>query len=123
MPRVIQFDIAAKKPERAIRFYEKVFGWRIRKASGPLDYWLVETGSADREGINGGILPRRAEWQRITMIVDVDSAERAAEKVVEAGGVVLQTRTVIPGVGYEVTCRDTEGNAFAVLQFDETAGF
>jgi hypothetical protein len=29
MPRVVHFEVDAKKPERAIRFYEEVFGWRI----------------------------------------------------------------------------------------------
>ena len=57
------------------------------------------------------------------MIADVDSADRAAGKAAEAGGFILQPRTVIPGVGHVVACRDTEGNAFAILESDRTAGF
>ena len=54
MPRVIRFGIAVDKPDRAIAFYKKVFGWQIRKASGPMDYCLVKTGPAAEHGIDGG---------------------------------------------------------------------
>jgi len=37
MPRVIHFDLPADDPERAIRFYETVFGWQIRKWEGPME--------------------------------------------------------------------------------------
>src|SRR3990170_7839182 len=56
--RVIQFDIGADEPERAITFYRGMFGWHIRKVPGPLDYWLVRTGPASQEGINGSIAPQ-----------------------------------------------------------------
>jgi len=31
MPRVIHFEIVADNPERAMKFYEKVFGWEFNK--------------------------------------------------------------------------------------------
>jgi hypothetical protein len=31
MPRVVHFEIYADNPERAIRFYETVFGWQVHK--------------------------------------------------------------------------------------------
>ncbi len=30
MPRVIHFEISANQPERAIKFYNSVFGWKIQ---------------------------------------------------------------------------------------------
>lgn len=57
------------------------------------------------------------------MFAQVESVDATGEKFVDAGGSVLQPRTVIPGVSYVVACRDSEGNPFAVLQADETAGF
>lgn len=54
MPRVVHFEIDAKKPERAIEFYEKVFGWKIEKWKGPVDYWLIMTGKESESGIDGG---------------------------------------------------------------------
>ncbi len=35
MPKVIHFELPADDPERAVAFYEKVFGWTINKW-GPL---------------------------------------------------------------------------------------
>ncbi|HPT75026.1 MAG TPA: VOC family protein, partial [Methanomassiliicoccaceae archaeon] len=55
MPRVIHFEIPAEDPERAVEFYKKVFGWKIDKWEGPIDYWLVMTGENDEPGINGAI--------------------------------------------------------------------
>jgi len=41
MPKVIHFEIPAKDPERAIKFYKEVFEWKIVKWEGDFDYWLV----------------------------------------------------------------------------------
>lgn len=123
MNRVVHFDIAANDTGRAIAFYERVFGWKIGKAHGPLDYWLIKTGKEDEAGIDGGLARRDADWQRITMFVNVASADSVARAVVEAGGSIVQPRTVIPGVGYVIGCKDTEDNIFAIIEESETAGF
>lgn len=44
MARIVHFEIPADDPERAIKFYEDVFGWEVQKWEGPFDYWLVTTG-------------------------------------------------------------------------------
>ncbi len=44
MPRVVHFEIYADQPERAIKFYQDVFGWNFQKWNGPYDYRLVTTG-------------------------------------------------------------------------------
>ncbi len=41
MPRVVHFEINADDPERAAKFYQNVFGWKIKKWEGPIDYWLA----------------------------------------------------------------------------------
>ena len=43
MPRVIHFEILADDPERAVKFYRKVFGWKIKKWKDPADHWHVTT--------------------------------------------------------------------------------
>lgn len=40
MPKFVHIDIATDDPERAAGFYEKVFGWGVRKLEGPVPYWL-----------------------------------------------------------------------------------
>ena len=44
MPRVQHFEISADDPEKVAAFYEKVFGWKITKWEGPVEYWLASTG-------------------------------------------------------------------------------
>jgi uncharacterized protein len=58
MNRPIHFEIPAEKPERAIKFYEKVFGWKFERWNGPMEYWNISTGDS-QPGINGGLMARR----------------------------------------------------------------
>jgi uncharacterized protein len=51
MPRVVHFEIHAGDTQRAISFYEKVFGWTFQKWEGPMRYWLVITGPDDERGL------------------------------------------------------------------------
>ncbi len=44
MARVIHFEIPVNDADRAIAFYQKVFGWKIEKWPGPMEYWLVNAG-------------------------------------------------------------------------------
>ncbi len=123
MGRVIHFDISADNVERAIKFYQGVFDWKIVKARGPLEYWLVSTGTENDPGIDGGIAPRRAAWQRITCFVEVKSLAKSLAKARTHGGRVLQPKTVIFGEGYIAACEDTEGIIIGVMERSETAGF
>ena len=54
MPRVTHFEIVAEDIDKAIKFYEKVFGWKIEKWDGPIEYWMITTGK-DEPGIDGGL--------------------------------------------------------------------
>jgi predicted enzyme related to lactoylglutathione lyase len=57
LPRVIHFEIEADKPEQLAQFYEQVFGWKLEKWVGPMDYWMIITGK-NEPSINGGLLKR-----------------------------------------------------------------
>jgi predicted enzyme related to lactoylglutathione lyase len=56
MPKVIHFDLTADDPERAIAFYQSVFGWKVRKWINPDEYWHITAGDDDEFGIDGGLL-------------------------------------------------------------------
>ena len=120
MPRVVHFEIPADDPERAARFYSGAFDWKVEKWAGPLDYWLVITGGEGEPGIDGGIT-RRAALDRVTNTVDVPSVDEFTDRVVAQGGKVVQPKTAVPYVGYLVYCEDTEGNAFGMMERDESA--
>lgn len=120
MSRVIHFEISTDDPQRAKRFYEQVFGWKIDKWGGPVDYWLIMTGDESLPGINGAI-KRREEKESTTNTISVPSIDEYKQKVEENGGKVLMPKMAIPGVGYHTYCQDTEGNIFGIMEDDENA--
>jgi len=121
MPRVIHFEISAEKPERAIKFYEKVFGWKIAKWEGPVEYWLITTGRENEPGIDGG-LGRRTEPEASTVnTIDVPSVDKYIKKVKANGGTIVSPKHAIPGIGYIAYFKDTEGNIFGMMESDESA--
>ena len=120
MPRVIHFEVAADDPDRAVKFYQDTFDWKIDKWDGPQDYWLVTTGAKEEPGIDGAIM-RRMPGATTINTVDVPSVDEFAQKVVAAGGKVVMPKSAVPGVGYFAYCADTEGNVFGIMQNDPSA--
>ncbi|MBC7284295.1 VOC family protein [Hoeflea sp.] len=115
MPKFVHIDIAADEPERAAEFYEKVFGWTSRKLDGPVPYWLVSPPD-DPSALGAGIAKREQAWQSTTPTIEVSSADEYGARIVAEGGTIIRPKALIPGVGYLLTFRDTEGNAFAILE-------
>lgn len=116
MPGIIHFELCADHPERAVKFYEEVFGWKISNWGGNMDYWLVSTHEENTPGINGAIKLREKPEESTINTMDVSSIDEFVEKVKNAGGTVLTPKQVIPGVGYFAYCKDTEGNIFGILE-------
>ena len=120
MPRVVHFEISADDPQRAIDFYQNVFGWSISKWDGPVDYWLVMTGK-DEPGIDGAIQRRDDPSAHVTYVIDVPSVDEFTSKVLASGGEIAVPKMAVPGVGYTAYFRDTEGNVFGIIQNDPDA--
>jgi predicted enzyme related to lactoylglutathione lyase len=126
MPRVVHFEIHADDPQRAVNFYQSVFGWQIQKWDGPEDYWLVTTGQPPEPGIDGAILKRMGPINGDAVIayvctVDVPSVDDAIAKITSHGGTIALPKMPVPGVGWLVYAKDTEGNIFGALQSDRSA--
>jgi uncharacterized protein len=120
MPRVIHFEIPASAPEKAVKFYSGVFGWKINKWAGPQDYWLIDTGS-EGTGINGAITRESASMSATVNTIGVPSFDDFTKKITENGGKILTPKMTVPGVGYMAYCQDTEGNMFGIMQEDPKA--
>lgn len=115
MPRVIHFEIPADDPERAVDFYKKVFGWKIEKWEGPMDYWLITTGEEDEPGINGAIMPKEF-GDKVRNAISVESFDEYAKKIETEGGKLLTEKSTLPGVGTMAAFEDTEGNVSIVIE-------
>ena len=116
MARVIHFELPADKPERAVKFYEGLFGWKIDKWDGPVDYWLVTTGEEGEPGINGAIKDKATPESVTCNTLGVDSIDVYFNKVKGAGGQVLTEKMEIPGIGWHGYCKDTEGNIVGLME-------
>lgn len=124
MPRVIHFELSADEPERALKFYGEVFGWKSHKWEGPQNYWLLMTGEQVQPGIDGGMMERADNPlppSSATNTIDVPSVDEYAQKIKEHGGKVVLPKGSVPGIGYIAYCEDTEGNVFGIMQFDSSA--
>lgn len=121
MSRVTHFEIPADDPERAIKFYETVFGWTIEKWGHPIEYWLIMTGPEDQPGIDGGLTRREDPEIGVENIIDVSNLEESLENVTGNGGKVIRPKIPVPGVGWVAYIKDTEGNIFGLMESDPEA--
>ena len=120
--RVVHFELMVAEPERALRFYGEVFGWKADKWEGPQDYWLVTTGEDTSMGINGGIgRTQTAECPvQSVNVISVPSVDDYAEKITRSGGTIAMPKMEVPGVGFLAYATDTEGILFGIMEFATT---
>ena len=128
MNRVVHFEIQAENPKRAAKFYTKVFGWKIEKWDGPMEYWMIITGDKKEHGINGGLLTRPAKTppkecgtNAFVCTVDVKNFDETAAKIKKAGGIVAMPKFAIAKMAWQGYFIDTEGNTFGLHQLDSNA--
>jgi len=117
MNRPVHFEILCSDMERASKFYDSVFGWKIQKwGDEGMEYWLVNTGEEGVAGINGGLMNTNQVKQPVINTMAVESLDDSLAKVVASGGKVVTEKAMIPNVGWFSYCEDTEGVVFGMLQ-------
>ena len=124
MPRVIHFEIPADETSRAVKFYQKVFGWKIEKmpGGGPMEYWMIQTVPVDekgmllRSGVNGGMYKKERKENVPINYIAVESIDASIKQVKALGGKIVVDKQEVPGVGWVATALDPEGNPIAMLQ-------
>jgi len=119
---IIHFEIPADDVEKLKKFYTKLFGWKIEKSPGPIDYWLIETVPVDdkmtplRLGVNGGMYKKERKEMKPVNYFSVESIDEYVKKIEALGGKLVQPKQEVPGVGWIAVALDPEGNQFAMLQ-------
>jgi len=121
MPKIVHFELPAEDPERAKKFYEKVFGWKIVKWEGPVEYWLITTGEEDEPGIDGAIMRKEDPNMSVYNTIEVPSFDKFKKKIEKNGGEMVTEKMAIPGIGYFAYFKDPEGNQLGIMESDETA--
>jgi predicted enzyme related to lactoylglutathione lyase len=122
MPTIVHFDLPADDPERAKKFYEKLFDWKFDKVQMPMPYYLIET--KDLEGnpaVRGGMGKRMLPSQQVSNYIGVTSVDVYMANVKKLGGNIIRPKTAVPGFGYLAICVDTENNTFGLWEEDRNA--
>jgi predicted enzyme related to lactoylglutathione lyase len=121
MGRVAHFEIHATDVARAAKFYQAVFGWKVTKWDGPIEYWLVSTGEG--AGIDGAILASQAgppaddaPPKGYVCTIPVESINMAIAAIEGANGKIVVPKFDVPGIGTLAYAHDTENNVFGILQ-------
>jgi predicted enzyme related to lactoylglutathione lyase len=118
------FAINADDVDRAKRFYGGVFGWRF-EAWGPPEFFMIKTKEGEDPGTLGSLQkrhhPKIDGASGVECTIAVASVDQTARKVAELGGTVTLPRMTIGTVGHLIQFRDTEGNAFGAMEYDEKA--
>jgi predicted enzyme related to lactoylglutathione lyase len=135
LPTIVHFEIPANDIERAKKFYNDLFGWKIEKWPGtddsqltsaatgqPMEYWLITTtDDKGNKALGGGMMKRQMPEHKVTNYIGVKSVDEYKSKVEKLGGKVLAPKHTVPGMGYFALCLDTENNPFAIWESNESA--
>jgi predicted enzyme related to lactoylglutathione lyase len=128
MSRVIHFEIHAEKPERCLEFYKTLLNWQFTKWDGPMEYWMIVTGSDQEAGINGGLLRRRGgsptpgqSVNAYVCTIGISNLDATLTQGQSLGAAVAVPKMAVPGVGWLAYLTDPEGNIFGLMQNDPNA--
>jgi predicted enzyme related to lactoylglutathione lyase len=119
---IIHFEIPAADFDKLKQFYAGLFGWKIEKYPGPMEYWMIQTvpvdenGMPQRPGVNGGMVKKNSPEQKPVNYISVESIDESVEKVTKLGGKIVSPKQEVPNVGWITTAMDPEGNHIALLQ-------
>ena len=126
MSQVAHFAINADEVNRALRFYENVFGWKFQ-AYGPPDFFMVDERSAKTTVALRGSLQKRREivpgvaMRGFECTISVDDIETTAAAVQKNGGRIVMQICTLAGIGRLLFFQDPEGNIAGAMQYDSNA--
>lgn len=111
---VMRWQILAKDPDRAAKFYATLFGWTVN-ADNPLGYRAIDTGST--RGIPGGIWPSPPEGHSfVQLFVEVDDVGAHLGRAEALGARVVIPAQKLPDGEEMAVLVDPEGVPFAVFR-------
>ena len=119
---IVHFEIPADDVEKLRKFYSNLFGWKIEKMPGPMEYFGIQTvpvndeGMPVRPGVNGGMMKRQNPDHKPVNYVAVESVDEYVKKIEALGGRVIVPKMEVPGIGWWASALDPEGNQFAIMQ-------
>ncbi len=121
MPNTFDWiEIQTQEIERAARFYEGLFGWRVTKkdAADGSEVWIFDTGGKPRlRNLRRGGLWSRPMGKPLGVVVYVlvDDIDGTLRKAIELGGKVVTPKTP-QGPGFRACFSDPSGNVLGLWE-------
>jgi len=112
---IAHFDIPAENIEKMKKFYSELFGWKIERVGGPIEYYLIET-APEGKGVGGGMAKKEHPSQHPMNYILVESVDEYSKKVEKLGGKIIVPKQTLPGMGYLAVAIDPEGNTFGLWE-------
>jgi len=119
---IVHFDIPAEDVEKLKNFYSELFGWKIYRCPGPIEYWMIETvpvdekGAPVRPGVNGAMCKKDQPQLKPVNYILIEDIDESIQKIKKLGGTITQPKQQVPGIAWIAQAIDPEGNPFAILQ-------
>jgi predicted enzyme related to lactoylglutathione lyase len=119
---IVHFEIPADDVEKLKKFYSELFGWKIEKTPGPVEYWSIQTvpvnekGEPIRPGVNGGMMKKQNPEHKPVSYILVESVDEYVKKIESLDGKIVVPKMEVPGIGWWALASDPEGNQIAILQ-------
>jgi predicted enzyme related to lactoylglutathione lyase len=109
---IVHFEINAKDPQRAKKFYSKVFGWKFKDSEIPgIEYYVVDGVTP-----GGAVNPMQHE-PGVVVYFGTDNIDQTLKDIRDGGGQV-EPKQAIQGMGWFAPCVDPEGNKISLFQND-----
>lgn len=116
--KFVWYELMTSDAQAAAAFYAKVVGWAPRDAGMAEPYTLMQVGDAPVAGLMAlpaehAAMGRKPAWSGYVAVDDVDAM---AERILAAGGKLLQPGSDIPGIGRYAVCADPQGASFMLFK-------
>lgn len=109
---IAHVEIPAKDTDKAVEFYNKLFGWDFKPFGR--GYYLYNT----HKGFTVGL--RKADnissGDTTIFHIRVTGIESYLEKAKKLGGNIFREKTIIPAMGHYALVKDIDGNIVGLYQ-------
>jgi len=110
------FAINAENCDRALKFYQEVFGWRF-SPWGPPGFYIGQVGDIHASIQKCQTDPFPTLIGNFECTIAVDDVDRVVDLIVANGGEVTMPKVTIPTVADIARVKDCEGNTFSVARY------
>jgi len=122
MGKVQHFEVPFDDKDRALKFYQEIFGWKAIDMP-EMKYVMVHTGPTDDQGmiqekgvINGGMYQRSDQGEGPIIVITVVSIDDTLARIKSSGGQIVREKMTVGNMGYYAHIKDSEGNLIGVWE-------